>query len=372
MTDDKSLFRSQLTPIRRRTILVGGGQLYSDFIGTAELKVKGSGSVLLSDVLYVPNLSINLLSSRKLCRSKGLKFTGDDNRMAFWHNRTKILEASVKGGVYIISWVKPDLINAAFNAVERTEYIQSIVDSTDATEVELASYGGQNDQNVQFEEECSHLDFDHVFLGDANHLDTNETAKTSKKDLDQYRLWHERCVHIGPEVIRNLHLRTTLSKVKVPNERDACITCKLAKLRKKMSKELSLWKETVLALIYADITGLFYTSLQGNRYMAKLVDSASRYTWVITRKDRKDIVQCLQNWKKVVERETDLKIMSVRIDNATELKALLKEWLTLDSVREEDTVPYSSFQNGPAERSIQTTEHDFRAMLKGQGLPLEF
>ena len=74
----------------------------------------------------------------------------------------------------------------------------------------------------------------------------------------------------------------------------------------------------------------------------------------------------------MVEKETDVKIMSVRIDNATELKALLKEWLTLDGVREEDTVPYSSFQNGPAERSIQTTEHDFRAMLKGQGLPLEF
>jgi hypothetical protein len=74
----------------------------------------------------------------------------------------------------------------------------------------------------------------------------------------------------------------------------------------------------------------------------------------------------------VVEKEIDLKIMSVRIDNATELKALLNQWLTLDGVREEDTVTYSSFQNGPAERSIQTTEYDFRAMLKGQGLPLEF
>ena len=138
--------------------------------------------------------------------------------MAFWYNYTKILEASVKGGVYIISWVKPDLINAAFNAVEHTKYIQTIVDSTDTTEVELALYRGQNDQNVQFEEECSHLDFDHAFLGDANYLDTDETAKTSKKDLDQYRLWHERCVHAGPEVIRNLHLRTTLSKVKVLNK----------------------------------------------------------------------------------------------------------------------------------------------------------
>jgi hypothetical protein len=82
-------------------------------------------------------------------------------------------------------------------------------------------------------------------------------------------------VYAGPEVIRNLHNRTTLNKVKVPNEREACITCKLAKMRKKMSKELSLWKETILALVYADIAGPFHTSLQGNRYMAKLVDSAS-------------------------------------------------------------------------------------------------
>jgi hypothetical protein len=72
-----------LTPIRRRTILVGGGQLYSDFIGTTKLKVKGSGSVLLSNILYIPNLGVNLLSSRKLYRLKGLKFTSDNNRMAF-------------------------------------------------------------------------------------------------------------------------------------------------------------------------------------------------------------------------------------------------------------------------------------------------
>jgi hypothetical protein len=67
MTDDKSLFRLPLIPIRRKTILVGGGQLFTNWMGTAELRVKGSGSILISDVLYVPNLGVNLLSSKKLC-----------------------------------------------------------------------------------------------------------------------------------------------------------------------------------------------------------------------------------------------------------------------------------------------------------------
>jgi hypothetical protein len=106
--------------------------------------------------------------------------------------------------------------------------------------------------------------------------------------------------------------------------------------------------------------------------MAKLVNSASRLVWVILGKDRKDVVQNLHNWKKLIEKQSGLQIIAVRIDNATELKAMLKERLATDGIREENTVPNSSFQNGPAEKSIQTNENDFRAMLKGQGLPLEF
>jgi hypothetical protein len=145
-----------------------------------------------------------------------------------------------------------------------------------------------------------------------------------------------------------------------------CVTCKLAKIRKRISKEQSPWKETILALVYVDIARPFYTSLQGHQYVAKLVDSASRLVWVIFGKDRKDIVRNLRNWKRLVEKQSSMEIMAVRIDNATELKALLKEWITTDGIREETTVVYSLFQNGPAERSIQTTENDFRAMLKGQ------
>ena len=334
-------------------ILVGGGQLYANWKGTAKLRIKGSGSILISDVLYVPKLGVNLLSSKKLC-SKGLTFTGDNRTMAFWRNRDKILEASVTGGVYILSWVKPNLEDNAFSSQEQS-YDEC------GQQQRRCSYEGNG--------ECSHLDNDVALV----HNDKpNSDDKLSTNDLEQYRLWHERCVHAGPEVIRNLHERTTLRKVKVPNNREVCVTCKLAKMRKTMSKELSPWKETILALVYADIAGPFHTSLQGNRYMAKLVDSASRLVWVVLGKDRKDVVRNLRNWKKLVEKQSSLQVMGIRIDNGTELKALLKEWLATDGIREENTVAYSSFQNGTAEKSIQTSENDFRAMLKGQGLPLEF
>lgn len=375
MTDDKSLFRSPLIPIRRRTILVGGGQLFADWIGTAELRVKGSGSILISNVLYVPNLGVNLLSSKKLC-SKGLIFTGDDKKMAFWRDQDKVLEASVKGGVYILSWVKPNLGDNAFNAIEQCNEAHEVMPGQLYDKAFQAQEASQP-ASCSRPDECLHLGNESAFIHDEESDPDSDNASTGtnelkKTDLERYRLWHERCAHAGPEVIRNLHKRTTLRKVKVPNDREACITCKLAKMRKKISKELSPWKETILALVYADIGGPFHTSVQGNQYMAKLVDSASRLVWVIPGKDRKDVVRNLQNWKKLVEKQSGLQIMGVRIDNATELKALLQEWLATDGIREENTIVHSSFQNGPAEKSIQTSENDFRAMLKDQGLPLEF
>jgi hypothetical protein len=45
-------------------ILVGGSQLFVNEKGTAKLKVKGSGSVLISNMLYIPKLGVNLLSTK--------------------------------------------------------------------------------------------------------------------------------------------------------------------------------------------------------------------------------------------------------------------------------------------------------------------
>jgi hypothetical protein len=54
----------------------------------------------------------------------------------------------------------------------------------------------------------------------------------------------------------------------------------------------------------------------------------------------------------LVEKQISLKIGAVRIDNTTKLKALLKEWLTINGIQEELTILYSLFQNRPIERLI--------------------
>jgi hypothetical protein len=66
MTDQLNLFRGPLTKIKRRTIKVRGRRLYSDKIGTVEIKVAGV-FLLLLNTLYVKGLGINLLLSQKIC-----------------------------------------------------------------------------------------------------------------------------------------------------------------------------------------------------------------------------------------------------------------------------------------------------------------
>src|SRR5438045_615833 len=62
ITDQHQLFQS-LVPIKCCTIRVGGGKLYSWHMGVCELRVPSGRTMLLKDVLFVPNLGVILLSS---------------------------------------------------------------------------------------------------------------------------------------------------------------------------------------------------------------------------------------------------------------------------------------------------------------------
>jgi hypothetical protein len=83
-------------------------------------------------------------------------------------------------------------------------------------------------------------------------------------------------------------------------------------------------------------------------------------------------VRLLRAWKIKVERQTSMQIEAIRIDNAAELKSLLKEWSDEYGLTHQPTAPCKSNQNGIAEKTIQRSESDARAMLIEAKLPIEF
>ena len=222
-------------------------------------------------------------------------------------------------------------------------------------------------------EHCNHQ----AYVGDSQSeaSTTDEKRERPETIRKRFELWHKRFAHCDPEKLRYLHKVTSLKKrIQIPSSarRGPCEVCKLSKLRNQICKELSPWKETILELVSVDACGPLPRTLRGNEYFGQLVDNATQKVWTITAKSRSDLVRLLRVWKIKVERQTGIQIGAIRIDNAAELKSLLKEWSDEYGLTHEPTVPYKSNQNGPAEKTIQHMEGNARAMLAEAKLPIEF
>ena len=89
-------------------------------------------------------------------------------------------------------------------------------------------------------------------------------------------------------------------------------------------------------------------------------------------RNKDNIIPALNNLAIILERQSGEKILASRSDNAGEIQKVLGEWKTQDGVIPQATAPYSSYQNGTAERGIQSSEHNIRSMLKDAQLPVEF
>jgi hypothetical protein len=339
--------------------------LYADFKGQVEMRVAGV-SLILEDVLYVPGLGVNLLSSRKLCTAWNcLGVFNSDSMWFISENKQVILQANVKEGLYIVSKIIPGKLGLEAAMVSMLE---------DLGQNESPQYLEEPVRDETPREACCHRalaadEEDHIH-DDGEH-GLRKLSRT--ENLARYRLMHRRFAHLGPEKLRNLHKVTTLKRpVLVPVDREMCRVCKLTKLRNRTNKALSPWKEAILALVSVDIAGPFLPTIRGNKYFAQIVDNATRKTWSLVDKTKSGLMLQLRKWKATEERRTQQSLCAVRSDNAAEIRELLDEW-SKDGVREEPTTTYTgSHQNGVAERSIQQAETDARAMLKDADLPLEF
>ena len=75
-------------------------------------------SALLSNCLLILNLSISLLLAKRICSDQSIKGSFDGERMCFHKNGEKILEATVQGGLYIVSWLRNGLSKTVYVATD--------------------------------------------------------------------------------------------------------------------------------------------------------------------------------------------------------------------------------------------------------------
>lgn len=313
MTGNKDLLNGLSDDNRGQEILVANNsKLCVSGTGTSSVRLSSSGvKKNISDVKFVPNLSVNLLSVNSMV-SKGYC-------VYFDANNCKILDqdmCQIKG--------EPIATATSVNGLYKLD----------------------------------------VLLEKAN------IAKMSSSQM----LWHKRLGHLNHysmDLLKNgLATGMTYKHSDKPDYCESCIKGKQARkpFPNNPSKKVA---EGKLDLIHSDILGpLEVESWSGCKYILTFIDDHSRKIFCYFLKSKDEAPDIFKEFCQLVENQTERKIKVLRTDNGGEYcNDRLKKFLKDKGIKHELTVPYSPQQNGVAERYNRSIMEKVRSMLADSRLP---
>ena len=191
-------------------------------------------------------------------------------------------------------------------------------------------------------------------------------------DLDT---WHKQLGHVNYESIIRMAeqglasgMPTNLSTI--PPICEHCILGKQTRTPVPKVREGGRAK-WILEKVFSDITGPEDVQTpHGGLYTLNFIDDFSQKTWVYVLKHKDDAITHFKEWKALVEWETDLTVKIFRTDNGGEYTSReFEKYLKERGIAHQTTAPYSSAQNGKAERLHRTLFNRARAIMSQTKLP---
>jgi hypothetical protein len=294
---------NEITPTKVK--LPNGNHVYAKYSGIVHF----SPSFILTDVLCVPNFSLNLMSVSQLCTNTKLVLHFDYLHCSIQDPTTKMMIGSAE-------------------AYEGLYYLKL------------------QDSNV--------------------HVNTAEG--TNFTTIPNQAIWHFRLGH--PSISRMQTLHSHFPYISIDNK-GVCDVCHLAK-HKKNSYSTSLNKAvTPYATIHFDIWGPLSTkSLHGYAYFLTAVDDHSRFTWTIMMKHKSEARKHVMNFVNLIENQYNSKIKIIRSDNGVEF--IMPDYYASKGIIHQTTCVETPGQNGRVERKHQHLLNVGRALLFQAKLPNYF
>ena len=287
--------------------------------GTVELFMKVSDDEIqrcrLSEVLFVPHLSYNLLSvSRATKYGKFFEF-GQSSWRVFDSSNKTIATATKSGNLYHLNCVRQGTT-------------------------------------------------------------TDEVAMCGKEDTKE-AIWHRRYGHLGVKNLERLAEARMVEGFDYTVSKNVafCEPCIGGKQhRTPFPKTGGDRSDQLLGVVHSDVCGkIEEKSLSGAEYFITFIDDKSRHVWVYMMKHKSEAFQKFTQWKAMVEKSSGLKIKVLRTDNRGEYTSNeFETYLKKEGTQHETTIPKTPEQNGVAERMNHTLVETIRAMLADSKLPKSF
>ncbi|KAJ0860808.1 putative RNA-directed DNA polymerase [Helianthus annuus] len=211
-----------------------------------------------------------------------------------------------------------------------------------------------------------------IYMLDCKVVDGVATVASEEGD-DEALKWHKRLGHISQQGLIELSKQQVLGDLK-NCDISFCECCVLGKQKRVKFSKGKHSSKGVLDYVHSDLWGPARTeTLGGGRYFLSIIDDYSRRVWVYVLKHKSDTFKKFQEWKVLVENQTEKKVKKLRTDNGLEFcNHEFDKFCKENGIARHLTIPGTPQQNGLAERMNRTLLERMRCMLAISGMPKKF
>jgi transposase InsO family protein len=176
-------------------------------------------------------------------------------------------------------------------------------------------------------------------------------------------LWHHRLGHPNSAAITTLRNNSHISCNKIASN-SLCHACQLGKHVRLPFARSSSHTSTPFELIHCDVWTSPVLSISGSRYYLVLIDDFSHYCWLFPLKCKYDVRHHIVSFLAYTKNQFQLSVKAIQADNGREfVNHALTSILDSFGILLRLSCPYTSPQNGKAERAIRTINNVCRTLL---------
>ena len=196
----------------------------------------------------------------------------------------------------------------------------------------------------------------------------NSVNYSNVAKIDSLENWHHTLGHCNVQDV--LKLEKVVDGMVISEKQNFdCSTCFMGKMVETRNHKADVKATKPLELIHTDLSGCVTpTSYDNSKYCMNFIDDYSGLTVVYFLKNKSDATAAAAKF--IASMAPYGEIKRLRCDNGTEYTAsCFKDLLINNKIKQEFSAPFSSHQNGTAERGWKTCFDMARCVLIDTGLP---
>jgi len=181
--------------------------------------------------------------------------------------------------------------------------------------------------------------------------------------------WHRRLGHPGKETLQHLAHSSSIA-CHQPTDDHLCHACQLGRhVRLPFSSSLSRASKP-FDLLHCDLWTSPVPSVSGFKYYLVILDDFTHFLWTFPLRLKSDTFATISNFFAYVRTQFGCPIKSIQCDNGREFDNFVsRNFFLTHGVSLRMSCPYTSQQNGKAERILRTTNNIIRTLLFQASMP---